>query len=486
MRLSTKVAYNTIVQVASKVLTTILGLVAVAVMTRTLGKYGFGQYTTIMTFLSFFGVLADLGLTLVTTKMISEPGADQKKLIDNLFTLRFFSALFFLGLAPLIVFFFPYAMVVKIGVSITTLSFFFIALNQIFVGLFQSRLRMDKVSIAEVAGRSFLVLGVVLASVLGYGVLGMAIATVIASAVNFLLHFIFGVKFIKIGFDFDFRLWVDIIKRSWPLTITIIFNLIYLRADTLILSLVKSQNEVGLYGATYKVIDVLTMIPFMFAGLILPILSKNWLEQSKDFFKRVSQRSFDLMAVLAIPLVVGTQFLADDLMVIIAGEEFAVSGSILKILILAVASIFIGCVFSHIIVAIDKQKKVIGAYVFTSITALIGYLVLIPRFSYFGAAWVTIYSEVMIAIFASICVWKYSNFFPNLKVFFKSLLSAALMALALFFFYKISPENIYLSISLALLLSLVVYFSALYFFKGISRDDILSLLNKNDEESSIG
>ena len=53
MHIATKVAYNTIVQVASKVVTTILGLLAVAIMTRYLGPSGFGEYTTIVT-LSFF------------------------------------------------------------------------------------------------------------------------------------------------------------------------------------------------------------------------------------------------------------------------------------------------------------------------------------------------------------------------------------------------------------------------------------------------
>lgn len=481
MRLSTKVAYNVIIQVISKVLAAFLGLVAVAGMTRTLGTYGFGQYTTIMTFLSFFGIMADLGLTLVTTKMISEPGVDEKKVVSNLFTLRFFSALIFLGLAPLVVLFFPYAASVKIGVAITTLSFFFIALNQIFVGIFQKNLRMDKVSIAEVVGRVVLVIGVFWSAGLGYGVLGMAAATTIASAVNFLLHWMSAGRFVRFKFSFDFKLWVEIFKKSWPLTITIIFNLIYLRADALILSLIKTQNEVGLYGATYKIIDVLSIMPFMFAGLVLPILSRSWSERNIDFFKKVVQRSFDLMIILAVPLVIGTQFLAGNLMVAIAGEEFIASGSILRILILAIGGIFAGCIFSHIIVAIDKQKQVIRAYIFTSLTSLIGYFIFIPKFSYFGAAWVTIYSEVVIAAFSIFYAWKYARVFPRIRVLVKSVLASALMAVFLYYFNGVRIGSLYLHLTLSVVLASAVYFSALYLFRGVSREDILSLINRNNE-----
>jgi O-antigen/teichoic acid export membrane protein len=49
-----------------------------------LGQTGFGQYTTITTFLSIFAILADFGLTLVTAQMISQPNIDEKKILNNL------------------------------------------------------------------------------------------------------------------------------------------------------------------------------------------------------------------------------------------------------------------------------------------------------------------------------------------------------------------------------------------------------------------
>ncbi|HMB65866.1 MAG TPA: oligosaccharide flippase family protein, partial [Patescibacteria group bacterium] len=98
MRLSTKVAYNTVIQIISKVVITGLGLVVVAILTRYLGQSGFGQYTTIMSFLSLFSVAGDLGLTLLTAQMISRPDVDNQKALNNLFGLRFFSALAFLAL----------------------------------------------------------------------------------------------------------------------------------------------------------------------------------------------------------------------------------------------------------------------------------------------------------------------------------------------------------------------------------------------------
>ena len=85
MSLSAKIAHNTLIQVVGKVISTLLGLFSLALITRYLGPNGFGEYTTITTFLTFFAVLADFGLTLVTTQMISHKSEDEKKLLNNLF-----------------------------------------------------------------------------------------------------------------------------------------------------------------------------------------------------------------------------------------------------------------------------------------------------------------------------------------------------------------------------------------------------------------
>ncbi|HLD34373.1 MAG TPA: oligosaccharide flippase family protein, partial [Patescibacteria group bacterium] len=316
MRLSTKVAINTLVQIISKGLATVLGLAAVAIITRELGQNGFGEYTTIITFLSFFGIVADLGLTLVTIQIISQPEINQEKALGNLLALRLVSAVFFLGLAPIAVLFFPYAAEVKTGVAITSFSFLFIALNQILVAIFQKNLRMDKVSIAEVASRLVLLFGIIITARNDYGLNGILVATVASSLVSFLLHFFFSRRFARIRLQFDMDYWKMIIKKSWPLAITIALNLIYLKSDTLFLSFIPRPSEigiiaeVGIYGAAYKVIDVLITIPFMFAGIVLPILAKRWAENNKKSFFSILQKSFDAMIAVALPIAVGTQFVA--------------------------------------------------------------------------------------------------------------------------------------------------------------------------------
>jgi O-antigen/teichoic acid export membrane protein len=461
MSLSKRIAYNSLLQIVSKVIATILGLAAVAIMTRYLGQAGFGEYTIIINFLSFLAILIDFGLTLVTAQMLSRPGVNQDYILGNLFSLRFASAVIFLGVGPLSIFFFPYSLAVKTGVLIAAWAFFFNALNQILVGLFQKELRLEMVAAAEVASKLILAIGIFAVAYFDLGLKGILVFTVISNGASFFLHYLFSLKFSRIKFVFDKIIWQEIIKKAWPISLTIIFNLIYLKSDIFILSLIKNQGEVGVYGAAYKVVDIFVTIPFMFAGLMLPILTASWAK--KDFlgFKKAIQKSFDVMVVLAAPLVVGTQFIAEKAMVLVAGREFAVSGPALKVLIAAAGSIFLGSIFSHAIIAIDRQKNIISAYVFTSITALSGYLIFIPRYSYFGAAWVTVYSETVIALSSFLLVWKQTKIIPDFKIFFKAIIASFLMGVILYFYRDLSLFSL-------LFIAITTYALALYLLKGFN------------------
>lgn len=475
MSLAAKVAKNTVIQIIAKILSTILGIIALGLMTRSLGQEGFGEYTTVFNFMSLFAIVADLGLTLVTVQMISNPNNHEQHLLNNLISLRLISALVFLGVGPLSAIFIPYSPLIKLGILYGSLSFLFIALNQILTGLFQKNLAMEKSAIAEISGRLALIGGLGLSAVYGWGLLGAIWATVAGSALNFLVQWQFSKHFFRLRLGFDWPLWLQILKKSWPLAIIIVFNLIYLKTDTLILSLLKPAGDVGLYGAVYKIIEVLTTLPFMFAGIILPILTKAWHGQDYPRFWAVLQKALDFMIITAIPFVVGAEFLASDLMALVAGPSFVLAGPILQILILAAGLIFVSCLLSHALIAAERQKKLIGAYIFVSLSSLAGYLIFIPPFSYFGAAWTTIYSELAIALLTAFYLKKELGARPGFKALRPALKASIPMALMLWLL-PASWHQSFAGLIITVTLAALVYVLGLYLTKGISARDIRMML----------
>lgn len=470
MSLTRKIAHNTLYQIIGRGGGGILAVVGIAFITRYLGREGFGIYTTITAFLMFFGIIVNFGITTITVQMISERDDGISKLMSNIFTLRLISSAFFLSLAPVVSLFFPYPTIIKVGIAITSFAFLFQMLTETIIAIFQKHLQMYKPAMAEFVSR-IVFIGLVIAFIyFKYGILAMMIALNAANFVWFAITFYFARKLVKFGFAFDWPIWREVLKRAWPIGLSIILNLIYLKTDVLILSVLKSQEAVGLYGAPYKLIDAVTTFAMMFMGLILPLLAASWVKQNTERFEKIFQKTLGGLIVVLVPMVVGTYFVGRQIMVMVAGAEFAESGVILSILILGAGALFIGSLFAHTIVALDKQKMVIWGYAVDAALSLVLYFIFIPKYSYIGAAWVTVFSEVMIALVGVWVIYRVTGILPKfLKVFTKSMLAAAPMAAALYYLRD-------LHVIFLMLIAMVVYGVFIVLFKGVSMGEIRQVI----------
>lgn len=428
MSLARKFAYNSFVQIVGKSLSIFLGLLSVALIARYLGVSGFGRYTVLTNFLGIFAVLADLGLTMVTAQLINERPTERSRILNNLFGFRLFTASLIILSGLLIAGLLPYYRALWSILLVLSLSYFFIALNQVLVGLLQSELKTDYLMIAEVVGRLFWLFGLLISQRFGWGLLGVAAATGLSGLINFGLAWYWAGKVIKIKLAYDPVIWRDIAQRSWPLAVTIILNLLYLRADILLLNWFQGESVVGLYGAAYKVIDVLTSLPFLIVGLLLPLLTRAWANRQQQYFNSLIDSALSVLLMAVLPIIIGGQLLSGPIINLIAGSEFAAAGPILALLLLAIAGIFISCLFNHILIAINRQKIMVWPYLAVAVTAVPAYLILIERFSYWGAAAVTVYSELLIAWLAAYKSKKLINWRWPWSITYKVVIANLLMA----------------------------------------------------------
>lgn len=466
--LKARMARGALIQLVGKIASSILGLVAFAMMARYLGVEGFGMYTTATAFLQFFGILMECGLTLVTIQMISKSNVDENKILSNIMTFRAITAFLFLAAAPIIVLFFPYPQIVKVGVLVAAASFFFVSLNQIFVSYLQKALRLVIVTIAENIARLILIVGVMFAMYFDLGLLNILGWLVVSNLINLAVSWLWGAKWLKLRPAFDWQIWKEIWTRSWPFALSISLNLIYLKGDTIVLSLFRPPTEVGLYGATYRILDILTMIPTLIMGVALPVLARFWLENKKEFFA-LMQKVFDVFLMLAVPIVFGTMIIADKIMVFVAGKEFFAAGAILRVLILAAGAILLNGLSGYAVVALNQQRKMIFGYLLAAVLTLIGYFATIPVFGYWGAAWFTVFSETLILILTSIVVYRTSKFVANFKLLPKILLATIAMLVVL-------KLTISWPVWILFFEAVFVYFAVLLAIGGLSRRFAFDLL----------
>ncbi|MCF7795559.1 flippase [Patescibacteria group bacterium] len=470
-----KVAQNSVIQMLGKIFSMIFGVVGIGIITRYLGQEGFGKYTTIITFTQIFTIFLDLGLSNVTLKMIShENDENTENIISKIFTLRFFLN-FLIFLAPVIVFLFPYSNDIKQGVLISSFAFFFTNLIQVLVVLLQKKLNTVSYVVGEIFSKLIFLLSVIYVVTNSLELKHILIFSILSNFVYFINVFIGSRKYSKIKLKIDLKFWKKALIMCWPFALSIILNLIYFRGDTFILSLLKPQADVGIYGAAYKVLEIYDMFPILFINLVLPILDRSYKQRDFERFKRIIQKIFDFFLMISIPLVFGGILLSKDVIILVAGEDFIKAGSVLQILILAMSIITFGALFCSLVIAINKQKKMTIGYITAATVSIIGYLILIPRYSYFGAAITTVIVELIVTTFAIIIFKKETKFLPNIKSIYKILFSAIMMFISIY----LLKYQLNLDIFITFPSGVIIYFTSLYLIGGINKEILNELKTKN-------
>ncbi len=469
MSLTQKVFYNTVIQIVGKVIATAISVLTVMVLTRYLGASGYGDYATILTYLGFAGIVVDMGFYTITVREISKPNANISQIVGNVLGLRTFLSVLLFGGAIGVVFLLPYSIIIKVGVAIAALGYLFISLRQIGVSVFQAKLRMDRNVVIDVLTRFLDLVFIFILMKLGCGIWAVMGALVVANGITFLLCLILAKRFTTIHFRFEKEIWKRLFLEAVPMAIALVLIKIYFQIDVILLSFLKGSYDVGIYSAAYKVLEVLITVPAMFVGSVLPSLTFHAVQRNFDRIKRLFQRSFDALILMGLPITVGGMILARPLMNLVAGKQFAGSDQVLFWILVAMSFIFVSNLMGSVMVAFHRQQRLIWQGALGVVVNIGLNLILIPRYSYLGAAIATVITEGLILILMTTMVGIELKLWPKLFNPLKIIFSAGLMGIVV---YGLSQFNLIIPV----LGGALVYFALLYLFRIINRDLILAIL----------
>jgi O-antigen/teichoic acid export membrane protein len=210
----------------------------------------------------------------------------------------------------------------------------------------------------------------------------------------------------------------------------------------------------------------------MLAGLVLPLLARYFVSDRKKFTE-IANKTFKVFVIIVLPLVLGTVFLARDIVQIISGPEFSASVPVLRILAFSLACIFFGHFFNMLLIVGHLQKKLMQALFFVAAFNIV--LNCYLRYSYFGAATADVWTEGLVVILTSSLAYRNLRFMPRVSGIGKVAVSALGMAITLYFLLE-SPFIVAGSVSL------IVYIGLLWLTRAISSAEVMSLFSKENDE----
>lgn len=477
MAIARTIAYNVVLNSFLKVFSTVaLSLFSIRLITGYLGQDGFGQYSTVLAFFALFSAIADLGLSSVTAREISREGADESTILSKVLSLRLFSSFVVFLLSPLLIVFFGYSSELKIGIFIAAGAILFSTLSLMMNGVFQKRLAMDKVALIEFIGKLLQVSVVVLVVKMNLGFLAVAGTLLVSLSFNALTVLFFSRRYVRFSPSIDVSYWRGFLRESLPMGATAIITFAYFKMDTIILSILQSSAHVGIYNVAYKIMENLIFFPAMLAGLILPLLSR-FIFTDRRQFEEIADKTFKVFFIIIVPIVVGTFFLAPDIIRFVSGGDFDESIRVLRIIIFALGCIFFGHFFTMLLVVGNAQKKLMQMLLFAAAFNISLNMILITRYSYIGAAYASVATELLVVLLTGFLARKHIGYMPSFEHIGHILVSGILMGAAMF---VLEPFSFFS----AGVVGVGVYVFGLWLTRAVGTDEIVSLFARGETGAS--
>ncbi len=410
-----KILTGTFVSSLGRTLGTLLSIATIAVVTRALvsangkdqGVLEYGVYASVFAFLSIVTIFADGGFYLIFTREASKESADEKKLLETVWLLRLAAIAFTVVVSLTVLFFIPYSLEVKKGVSVAILGMCFQLGSQLLMGVFQKRLKLFVPAFAEVFSRAIQFGLVLLISLFAPSVTNFIWAFVISAFVCLLINVFGASKFVpfKIWGSYDKNIARYVIKEALPMGVSLALSVIFFKVDSLMLSIMKSPEALAYYALPYKVLESLLFFPSLVGGLLLPVLSKASSKDAKNVQEPLRAAS-DLYLMGAIPITIILLITSSWVIFILGGKSFSPSIPVLNVLSVALGVLFLGNLYGNTIVAIGKQKLLVLVYLLLTVLNIGLNLIFIPKYSFMGAAWVTLITELFSVLFAAFILLK--------------------------------------------------------------------------------
>lgn len=482
-----KIFTNSIWQITSRLVSAAVGIGSAMILTRYLGPTGYGEFNSVIVYVSLFVVIADLGVYQILLRELSQNQADREKILGNVFVWRVISSLITFILAAIVSFALPYRDLIKYLILIECARGFVYAIRAFYVVDFQLKLRMDIASVGDILNRVVFIVLIYFAAKYNLGLLVIFVFIFFSTLVDISwIYYNFKKISGKFKYGFDKKYLKSFLKESVPLGIGGLLGMIHFKGDTFLLSLLKPQADVGIYSASYRVFENLVFLPSVFLGLTfsrLANLAQNNIEDFKSFF----QKNLNILIICAIPLTVFFAMYAPEVVKIIAGKQFYGSIYPTKVLAFAIIPIFIACPFLQLFVALKKQMTLVWTTLFIVVLNIILNLIFIPIYSYNGAAVITLITEVIFMTIMVIKAYKLIKYLPKFKLILKLIIPIIITFGFLFLMRLILPFSVFetqrvlveiLELAGIFILTLAIYFGVSVIFNIIPYRFIKEIVRK--------
>lgn len=383
----------------SQIISKGVGFIASIYLARVLVAEGLGKLGFAGAILSYFGLIESLGLETFGIREIARNAKEvYKKYVNNILTIKLVTSIISFGLLLIFIYFIPQSLEIKklilfSGFALLVSAF---ALDWFFRGIE----KMEWVAFSQIF-YSFCYLGLIFLIIKSpEQLLKIPLISISVSIITTcILLFVFTKKFGPIKLNFDFSLWKKILKQSLPMGFSVIMITIYYNFDHIMLGFMKNMEVVGWYEVAYKIILLIICIQSLINQSIFPALSRLWSSKQIEKLKKFVNTGMSYMFLLSLIIIIFSLCIGRYIITLIYGPGFQNSIIIFMLLAFTAFLVYNETITAPLLLASNKQSQYLVGVGVGAIVNLILNALLIPKFSYYGAAVATIIAEIFVFSF---------------------------------------------------------------------------------------
>lgn len=274
-----------------------------------------------------------------------------------------------------------------------------------------------------------------------------------------------------------FTLNIDWKRHITPILLLFVMQLsvtIFNNADVTMLGLMKNDFEVGIYSTANKLSRLVAQVVQSLSLVIIPRLSVFFVNEDFENANKLLRKILGFNLTLGLPCVIGIIMLAEEVVLIIGGNEYLGAASVLRVLILSFMFSLVGGSFlgNAVLIPMRKEKYYMITCCITAVVNVILNYILIPPLGAVGAAIATAFNGFLIMILLMLKVDKRIKIDRVNTLFLYPIIGCIFIALSCVICSNI--RNLYFRTIVSVAVSVVVYFVSQVI---LGNDMIIEVLN---------
>lgn len=466
------VAVSASSQVVAQGLHMVLNVVSSLVIIRYLPPSTYGDFVLVMTLMTVIGLLSDFGLNKLGVRDVAADARGENEVVGTVIGMRLVLAVVAAGLFQLVLLALDRSAEVHAAAALASLTFLASGLMSVTIS-FEVRLQQHIPAFTMLLGElveTALVVWLVrhdgsLVALYGAVALGMGVAALVA-----VLLFR---RRITLRPRFTTARVRPLVRGAVPLASASLVGIVLVKLDTLVLVVLRSPHEVGLYGAAYAPVEYLAVGAVVLANVMLPLLA-HYHVVDRGRFLATYRLGTEALAAIVVPLAVGIACLAQPAVDLVYSESYQGAVTPMRVLGSSLLVISFCAWFAIVLLAVGQERLIVR---YTAAMLAFGVVIqpiVIVWLGATGAALGVTIVGLLTAVWAGRLVRRHADATLDLSRLARILLAGGVLALAILGLHRLG-----LDVWIAAAVGAVAYVAALVLF-GVAPRHLTSVLAERE------